>query len=77
MGLTNFAKPATIYAQYNNTSDLDGVNGWDSDQIVVGGKYYYQKNMIAHAYVGQNDADFGNNGDGKVFAVGGGLEYKF
>ena len=77
MGLTNFAKPATIYAQYNNTSDLDGVNGRDSDQIVVGGKYYYQKNMIAHAYVGQNDADFGNNGDGKVFAVGGGLEYKF
>ena len=77
MGLTNFAKPATIYAQYNNTSDLNGVDGWDSDQIVVGGKYYYQKNMIAHAYVGQNDADFGNNGDGKVFAVGGGLEYKF
>lgn len=77
MGLTNFAKPATIYAQYNNTSDLDGVNGWDSDQIVVGGKYYYQKNMIAHAYVGQNDADFGDRGDAKVFAVGGGLEYKF
>lgn len=77
MGLTNFAKPATIYAQYNNTSDLDGVNGWDSDQIVVGGKYYYQKNMIAHAYVGQNDADFGTDGDAKVFAVGGGLEYKF
>ena len=77
MGLTNFAKPATIYAQYNNTSDLDGVNGWDSDQIVVGGKYYYQKNMIAHAYIGQNDADLGNTGDAKVFAVGGGLEYKF
>ncbi|HBH34359.1 MAG TPA: porin [Psychrobacter sp.] len=77
MGLTNFAKPATIYAQYNNTSDLNGVNGWDSDQIVVGGKYYYQKNMIAHAYVGQNDADFGTDGDAKVFAVGGGLEYKF
>ena len=77
MGLTNFAKPATIYAQYNNTSDLDGVNGWDSDQIVVGGKYYYQKNMIAHAYIGQNDADFGSDGDAKVFAVGGGLEYKF
>ena len=77
MGLTNFAKPATIYAQYNNTSDLNGVNGWDSDQIVVGGKYYYQKNMIAHAYIGQNDADLGNTGDAKVFAVGGGLEYKF
>lgn len=82
MGLTNFAKPATIYAQYNNTSNLDGVDGSDSDQIVVGGKYYYQKNMIAHAYIGQNDADNVtlngvNYGDGKVFAVGGGLEYKF
>lgn len=80
MGLTNFAKPATIYTQYNNTSNLDGKDGFDSDQIVVGGKYYYQKNMIAHAYIGQNDADNinGNNGDdGKVFAVGGGLEYKF
>uniref|UniRef100_A5WG20 Porin, Gram-negative type n=1 Tax=Psychrobacter sp. (strain PRwf-1) TaxID=349106 RepID=A5WG20_PSYWF len=88
MGLTNFAKPATIYTQYNNTSNLNGVDGFDSSQIVVGGKYYYQKNMIAHAYIGQNDADnvvkidkFGNRspnlGDGKVFAVGGGLEYKF
>lgn len=76
MGLTNFAKPATIYAQYNNTSNLYGQNGFDSDQIVVGGKYYYQKNMIAHAYIGQNDADYGN-ADAKVFAVGGGLEYKF
>ncbi|SJM36489.1 Gram-negative porin [Psychrobacter pasteurii] len=89
MGLTNFAKPATIYTQYNNTSNLDGVDGFDSSQIVVGGKYYYQKNMIAHAYIGQNDADnvvwvdkdgkrlSGNLGDGKVFAFGGGLEYKF
>lgn len=83
MGLTNFAKPATIYAQYNNTSNLYGVDGFDSSQIVVGGKYYYQKNLIAHAYVGQNDADNVTNykgenyGDGKVFAVGGGLEYKF
>lgn len=78
MGLTNFAKPATIYTQYNNTSNLGGVKNFDSDQIVVGGKYYYQKNVIAHAYVGQNDADnMPVYGDGKVFAIGGGLEYKF
>lgn len=85
MGLTNFAKPATIYAQYNNTSNLNGIDGADSDQIVVGGKYYYQKNMIAHAYIGQNDAEdvltridgVRSKGDAKVFAVGGGLEYKF
>ena len=76
MGLNNFAKPATIYAQYNNTSDLGGVSNWDSDQIVVGGKYYYQKNIIAHGYVGQNSVDFDND-DGDVFAIGGGLEYKF
>ena len=80
MGLNNFAKPATIYAQYNNTSDLGGYKNFDSDQIVVGGKYYYQKNMIAHAYIGQNSADniYPTKGDdGDVFAVGGGLEYKF
>ncbi|WP_438012436.1 porin [Psychrobacter raelei] len=85
MGLTNFNKPATIYAQYNNTSNLGGINNFDSDQIVVGGKYYYQKNVIAHAYIGQNKADNiqiindsrNNYGDGKVFAFGGGLEYKF
>lgn len=90
MGLNNFAKPAAIYTQYNNTSNLGGYKDFDSDQIVVGGKYYYQKNMIAHAYIGQNDADnvpgvirdtAGNltsvKGDGKVFAVGAGLEYKF
>lgn len=82
MGLDNFAKPAMIYAQYNNTSDLGGVKNFDSDQIVVGGKYYYQKNIIAHAYIGQNNADNVTKdgidyGDGDVFAVGGGLEYKF
>ena len=76
MGLNNFAKPATIYAQYNNTSDLGGWKNLDSDQIVVGGKYYYQKNIIAHGYIGQNSVDFDKE-DGDVFAVGGGLEYKF
>ncbi|PNK60023.1 porin [Psychrobacter sp. FDAARGOS_221] len=90
MDLTNFTKPAMIYAQYNNTSNLGGVDNFDSDQIVVGGKYFYRKNVIAHAYIGQNKADnmvlevtddgqtyTGNFGDGKVFAVGAGLEYKF
>ena len=87
MGLSNFAKPASVYAQYNNTSNLDGIDGFDASQIVVGGKYHYQKNMIAHAYIGQNEADnvsrrsnsgvITNYGDGKVFAFGGGLEYKF
>ncbi|MEZ2693166.1 porin [Psychrobacter faecalis] len=82
MGLQNFAKPATVYAQYNNTSNLRGFDGIDSDQIVVGGKYFYQPNMIVHAYAGQNDSDRdvrigGVRGDTKTLAIGGGLEYLF
>lgn len=74
MGLQNFAKPATVYAQYNNTSNLRGDDGVDSDQIVVGGKYFYQPNMIMHAYAGQNDSD---REETKTLAIGGGLEYLF
>lgn len=87
MGLNNFAKPATIYTQYNNTTNIAGINDLDSDQIVVGGTYSYKPNMIVHAYVGQNDAEYKGNADydlnflgnfdSKVFAVGAGLEYKF
>lgn len=89
MGLTNFAKPASVYLQYNRTNNLAGFKDVDSDQIVLGGKYMFKKNMIAHAYVGQNSADgvvYGRNndkgivgytGDADVFALGGGLEYMF
>jgi predicted porin len=83
MGLANFARPASVYAQYNNTTNLDGVNDADSDQIVVGGKYMYKDNIIAHAYAGMNKADnvympvAGITGDAEVFVVGTGLEYKF
>ena len=98
MGLTNFAKPASVYMQYNKTDNLNGFNGSNSDQIVLGGKYKFKKNIIGHAYVGQNSADYvavgkvnkindkGNEklerydiirSDINVFAVGGGLEYKF
>ncbi|PNK60024.1 porin [Psychrobacter sp. FDAARGOS_221] len=76
MGLANFAKPATIYAQYNNVSDLAGIEDLDSDQFVVGGKYFYQKNMIAHMYAGYNNTE-NKNGESDLLAVGGGLEYKF
>ncbi|WP_033427022.1 porin [Psychrobacter lutiphocae] len=55
--LQNFAKPADVYVQYNNTSDLRGLNGKDSDQIVVGGHYYYKPNIILHGYAGYNDSD--------------------
>lgn len=76
MGLTNFAKPAAVYVQYNNTDNLFGDDNSDSDQIVVGGEYQFRSNMIAHAYVGQNSADL-NGTDYDLFAAGGGLEYKF
>ena len=91
MPLTNFARPASIYAQYNKTDNLNGWNNADSDQIVVGGKYFFKDNMIMHAYAGVNNADnvrslnidgdnvtvYGAPGDAEVFVVGTGLEYKF
>ena len=88
MGLTNFAKPASVYIQYNKTDNLTGVNNFDSDQIVLGGKYMYKANLIAHAYVGQNSADYSESYvepgfssrasiDADNFAVGGGIEYIF
>ena len=76
MGLTNFAKPAAVYLQYNKTDNLGGLSNSESDQIVLGGEYAYKPNMIAHAYVGQNSADM-NGTDYDLFAVGTGLEYKF
>lgn len=98
MGVTSFTKPASVYLQYNKTDNLNGFDNSDSDQIVLGGKYKFNKNIIAHAYVGQNSADYAAVGkinkindkgnekldrydiirsDINVFAVGGGLEYKF
>ena len=87
MGLTNFARPASVYLQYNKTDNLAGLNNFDSDQVVLGGKYMYKDNMIAHAYIGQNSADITvadafEDGDiarvdADVLAIGGGLEYKF
>ena len=87
MPLSNFARPASIYTQYNKTDNLDGLDNADSDQIVVGGKYLYKKNIIAHAYAGMNNADnvpynptnlsVAPRGDAEVFVVGTGLEYKF
>ena len=61
MGLSNLARPASIYAQYNKTDNLRGINENNSDQIVVGGKYSFRKNIIAHAYVGNNTADLKND----------------
>jgi predicted porin len=77
MGLANFAKPASVYAQYNNTSNKDGIANVDADQIVVGGKYFYQPNMIMHAYAGASTIEQPGQTDDDAFAIGGGLEYKF
>lgn len=74
MGLTNFAKPASVYAQYIKTSDKGGVANADADQILIGGTYKYQPNMIAHAYAGTSSIDSSNT---DTVVVGGGLEYLF
>ncbi|WP_019673698.1 porin [Psychrobacter lutiphocae] len=85
--LQNLSKPTDIYIQYNNTSDIRGINGKDSDQVVVGGRYYYKPNMIVHGYAGYNDSDieFDSKEDviqdrrsgTETLAVGAALEYKF
>ncbi|WP_201550174.1 porin [Psychrobacter fjordensis] len=90
MGLSNFARPAAVYAQYNKTDNLGGLKNTDSDQLVLGGKYMFKDNVIAHAYMGYNKADLDSGltvkdeasyvdvrGDADVFAIGGGLEYLF
>lgn len=60
MDLKNFARPASIYLQYDKTTNLAGLDGNDSQQIVLGGKYKFKDNIIAHAYIGQNSADLEN-----------------
>src|SRR5690606_17698463 len=77
LGLSNFAKPASVYAQYNTTSNVGGLEDVDADQIVVGGRYFYIENMIAHAYVGGNTIEEPKFDDHDEFAIGGGLEYLF
>ena len=82
--LANFNKPAAIYVQYSQTTNLNGLDDNDSNQIILGGKYDFTENIIAHAYIGQNKADYTHPMDPtntvediRVFAVGGGLEYLF
>lgn len=58
MRLNNFARPASIYLQYNQTDNLNGANDSKSDQIVIGTTYSFADNMIAHAYAGQSSANY-------------------
>lgn len=76
MMLPNFARPMQAYIQYDKTDNIGGLNNFDSDQLVVGGKYEYKSNMIAHGYAGYNSADL-DGVDADVIAIGGGLEYLF
>ena len=58
MALENFSKPTSVYLQYNKTDNLNGFSNSNSDQIVLGGTYKFDKNIKAHAYIGQNSADY-------------------
>lgn len=58
MDLKNFAKPASVYLQYNKTDNLNGFSNSNSDQVVLGGKYKFKKDITAHAYIGRNLADY-------------------
>ena len=58
MALENFSKPTSVYLQYNKTDNLNGFSNSNSDQIVLGGSYKFDKNIKAHAYIGKNSADY-------------------
>lgn len=84
MDLNNLKRPAAIYLQYNQTDNLNGIVNNQSRQLVLGGEYEFKDNVIAHAYIGQNLADYtdpidisASVADIKVVAIGGGLEYIF
>lgn len=76
MLLPNFARPMLAYIQYDKTDNIGGNDNFDSNQVVIGGKYEYKSNIIAHGYAGYNSADLDGT-DADVFAIGGGLEYLF
>ena len=84
MDIQSFANPASLYVQYNQTDNLNGISNNESKQIVLGGEYEFKDNIIGHAYIGQNSTDYTNPMDSlhqatetKVAAAGGGLEYLF
>lgn len=76
LALPNFNHPVVAYIQYDTTKDLGGMQNFDSDQMVIGGKYSYKDNIIAHGYMGKSTAELDTT-DVDVFAIGGGLEYLF
>ncbi len=76
MNLDNFNHPTVAYVQYDTTKNIGGMTDLESDQLVVGAKYAYKDNIIAHGYAGYNSADL-NGTDADVMAIGGGLEYLF
>ncbi len=76
MNLDNFNYPTVAYVQYDTTKNLGGMKDFDSNQLVVGAKYAYKDNIIAHGYAGYNSADLDGT-DADVMAIGGGLEYLF
>nr|WP_317198657.1 porin [uncultured Psychrobacter sp.] len=82
--LDNFARPTSVYLQYNQTDNLNGIGNNKSKQLVLGGEYDFRDNIIAHAYIGKNSADYTDLvnqsrgvADIEVLVIGGGLEYLF
>lgn len=84
MDIQPFTNPASLYIQYNQTDNLNGIRHNASKQIVLGGEYEFKGNIIGHAYIGRNSTDYTDPmsdtrdaADIKVVAAGGGLEYLF
>ncbi|WP_019520213.1 porin [Faucicola boevrei] len=68
--------PWLAYGEAHLIQNMGGVDGVDSTQFVVGGKYNFNQATTGHVYVGHQNVDSnGTEKDG--FGVGAGLEYNF
>lgn len=76
-GTYKTATPWTAYAQADFIKNLEFVEGNDSEQFVIGGKYSFTKAATGHLYAGYNNYSSDDSEDIDGFGIGTGLEYKF
>jgi predicted porin len=75
------ATPWTVYGQADMVTDAVGINGFDRDRFILGGKYAFNANTTGHVYGAYLTQDLpvsttqtvSNDG----FGIGTGIEYKF
>ena len=77
------ATPWTVYGQLDMVTDAVGIEGFDRDRAILGGKYAFNANTTGHvygAYLTQDDQPVAGTNlrrDNDGFGIGTGIEYKF